>query len=475
MTGDLVIGSIVDGISRNAERMADGLSESLFEPVVRLGVTGLSRSGKTVFITSLVANLLDRGRMPQLSAAAQGRIISAFLQPQPDDTIPRFEYEKHLADMTGPKPQWPQSTRSVSQLRLSLRVQPKGIISGLRGPKTVHLDIVDYPGEWLLDLPLMSLSYSAWSEQALGLANLRKTQSKGFLGLLKKTDPDERLDEVKAQDLAQSFTKYLATSREAGFSGCAPGRFLMPGDLQGSPALTFCPLPDAQNKRGSLYREFSRRFEAYKSKVIKPFFKDHFLRLDRQVVLVDALGAIHHGPQAIADLRLAMIDVLKAFKPGQNSWLSTLLGAKRIEKILFAVTKADHIHHTQHQQLMNLTQALVRDAKDRAEFSGAETENLAIASLRATIEETLEHDGLPLNCVRGRSLDTGKEVAMYPGELPDDPAQILKAATTGQKKWLDGDYSVMAFSPGHVTLKAGDGPPHIRLDRAAEFLFGDKL
>ena len=42
----------------------------LRRPVLRLGVTGLSRAGKTVFITSLVANLINRGRMPALRAAA---------------------------------------------------------------------------------------------------------------------------------------------------------------------------------------------------------------------------------------------------------------------------------------------------------------------------------------------------------------------------------------------------------------------
>jgi uncharacterized protein len=39
-----------------------------------------------------------------------------------------------------------------------------------------------------------------------------------------------------------------------------------------------------------------RRFEGYKREVVKPFFRDHFARIDRQVVLVDALGAIHAGP-----------------------------------------------------------------------------------------------------------------------------------------------------------------------------------
>ena len=74
----------------------------LGDPVIRLGVTGLSRAGKTVFITSLVANLMDRGRMHALRAAADGSLKAAWLQPQPDDTIPRFDVERHLAALTGP-------------------------------------------------------------------------------------------------------------------------------------------------------------------------------------------------------------------------------------------------------------------------------------------------------------------------------------------------------------------------------------
>ena len=59
--------------------------------VIRLGVTGFSRAGKTVFITSLVANLLNRERMLQLLATSDGHIQSSFLQPQPDDTLARFD------------------------------------------------------------------------------------------------------------------------------------------------------------------------------------------------------------------------------------------------------------------------------------------------------------------------------------------------------------------------------------------------
>ena len=95
---------LTDGISRGIESAGAGLSETLFDSTFRLGVTGLSRAGKTVFITALVANLLNRGRMTQLQAQAQGRIQAVYLQPQPDLTLPRFDYEAHLAALTGDNP-----------------------------------------------------------------------------------------------------------------------------------------------------------------------------------------------------------------------------------------------------------------------------------------------------------------------------------------------------------------------------------
>ena len=45
----------------------------------------------------------------------------------------------------------------------------------------------------------------------------------------------------------------------------------------------------------------------------------------------------------------------------------------------------------------------------------------------------------------------------------------------GAERWLDADYKVMRFAPAEISLKPGDGPPHIRLDRAADFLLGDRL
>ena len=471
----MVISTIADTLTRGFENVTDTVSGAFFEPTIRLGVTGLARSGKTVFITSLVANLMDRGRMPGLLAQGEGRILSAYLQPQPDDTLPRFDYESHLGALTARAPHWPDSTRTISELRLSLKVRPSGLLSGLQGPRTIHLDIVDYPGEWLLDLGLLEKSYSQWSEETLKRIENRAL-AQDYLALAKSEDTAAPLDEPRAQALAARFTAYLTAARQAGFSDCTPGRFLLPGDLAGSPVLTFAPLPATPNPpRKSLAREMERRFEAYKSQVVKPFFRDHFAKIDRQIVLVDALGAIHAGPQAVEDMRQAMADILGAFRPGQNQFLTQLLIGKRVEKILFAATKADHLHHTQHARLTAIMEALTRDARDRAQFAGARTSAISIASLRATVEEMRAHNGADLPCVRGTLLDSGKQAAFYPGELPQDPSHLLGPARDGAEKWLDQDYQVMRFAPAQLNLKPGDGPPHIRLDRAAEFLIGDRL
>ncbi|SLN72466.1 YcjX family protein [Ruegeria meonggei] len=470
----MVISSLADSLARGVESVGDRVSEALFEPVIRLGVTGLARSGKTVFITSLVANLLDRGRMPGLAAQQEGRINAVYLQPQPDDTVPRFDYENHLAALSGPEPHWPDSTRAVSELRLSFKARPAGMLAGLQGPRTVHLDIVDYPGEWLLDLALLDKSYEDWSAETLERLTSRG-EAATFLAQSKTTDPAEAHDEPRAQALAKEFAIYLNAARDAGFYDCTPGRFLLPGDLAGSPVLTFAPLPvDGPAPRHSLHREMARRYEAYKSQVVKPFFRDHFSRIDRQVVLVDALGAIHKGPQAVEDMRRAMGDILSAFRPGRNAWLSQLLLGKRVERILFAATKADHLHHQQHPRLTHIMEALTRDARDRASFAGAETAALSLASLRATTEEIRTHDGAELPCVRGTLLE-GKQAAFYPGDLPEDPAHLMGPARNGAESWLDEDFGYMSFAPAHLTLRPGDGPPHIRLDRAAQFLIGDRL
>lgn len=473
--------TITDELGIALANLTDSAS-GLLTPTLRLGVTGLSRAGKTIFITALVHNLLTQGRLPGFAPLADGRFIGARLAEYPDATIPRFAYEQHLASLTANPPIWPESTRRISQLRIVLRFQSAKWWSGMTGPATLNLDIVDYPGEWLLDLPLLGLSFAEWSAEALTRARQpgHATEAEEFLRELGSTDVEKTANDLDAERLAAAFTTYLRRSREHGaLSTLPPGRFLLPGDLEGSPALTFAPLPNSASARhGSLYAMLENRYEAYKDRIVRPFFRDHFARLDRQVVLVDTLRALNAGPAAVSDLETALTSVLACFRQGEANPLLRPF-SRRIDRILFAATKADHVHHTSHDRLEAILNRLVASASKRARFAGAEAKSMAIAGIRATSEGTIREGGETLptligtplkgETLGGQSYDGRTEIALFPGDLPERTDSLFENGTPVALNFL-------RFAPPQKLERneAGDPVlPHIRLDRALDYLIGD--
>lgn len=478
--------SIADGALIAFDSLSDRAA-NLVNPSIRLGVTGLSRAGKTVFISSLVHNLLHAGRLPLFEPLHSGRIANVRLEPQPDDAIPRFQYEDHIETLVRERI-WPDSTRAISELRLTFDYQSTSRWNRMFSPGRLSIDIVDYPGEWLLDLPLLQQDYRTFSEKTVALAQsgVRAELARDWLQLAATTDMDAPADEMVAKRLFERFAAYLRAckSDERSLSTLPPGRFLMPGDLDGSPALTFAPLPNLPEgaaKPGSLRAMMERRFEAYKSVVVKPFFREHFARLDRQIVLVDTLQSLSRGPEAVTDLERALQDVLECFRPGSGSLLSALSG-RRIDRVLVAATKADHLHHEGHDKLEAITRRLVERAVTRAGMAGAGIDVMAIASIRATREATVRQNGqtlpvivgTPMNGekINGETFDGNRKTAIFPGDLPENPESVFESGD----KTLPS-VNAVRFRPPEVTEVNGKpvALPHIRLDRALQFLLGDRL
>jgi predicted YcjX-like family ATPase len=176
--------------------------------------------------------------------------------------------------------------------------------------------------------------------------------------------------------------------------------------------------------------------------------------------------------------------VLRAFRPGIRSWLASL-GGRRIDRLLFAATKADHIHHSSHDRLEALLRLLTERASERAAGAGAEVQVLALASLRATREAEARHGkdmlpcivGVPLpgEKVAGTTFDGAREVALFPGDLPADPGSALAQASRGPGSLA----SFPRFRPPRLLAATAAGEsrpaPHIRLDRVLDFLIGDWL
>jgi predicted YcjX-like family ATPase len=450
--------------------------QGLINPTVRLGITGLSHAGKTVFITALVHGLVRGGRFPVFRAMAEGRVANVRLAPQPDDAVPRFQYESHVRALIEER-RWPDSTRQISELRLLIDYQSRNGAN-----RTLTLDIVDYPGEWLLDLPLLTTSYEQWARDSLARSHEspRAALARDWHAHLATLDPRGMAREDDAIEAAALFTAYLRACRDEkiGMSLLPPGRFLMPGDLDGSPALTFAPLrlPDGEEGApGSLWAMMRRRYDAYRELIVRPFFNDHFLRLDRQVVLVDALAAINAGPRALHDLQTAITGILDCFAVGRRTLWSTML-RPRADRILFGATKADHLHQAQHEQLEAILRRLTERAAERAQVWGATIEAIALASVRATREATVKSERGSLPAIVGAPLagalpDT--EIAAFPGDVPSDLDVLFETGATAPS---EPELAFTRFRPPLLESVNGvPALPHIRLDRALEFLLGDRL
>jgi hypothetical protein len=459
--------------------------QGLVQPNIRLGITGLARSGKTVFTTALVHHLMRLTPLPAFRPAAEGRIRRARLAHQPDDDVPRFPYEANLETMVAAR-LWPRSTTQIAELRLEIDYERAS--RWRSGPAKLSIDIVDYPGEWLLDLALIDMDYADWSREIV-VASRRPDRAEAaslWHEVLRSADPAGPADEPAAEAASRAFKTYLEALR-AGPEAVAttpPGRFLMPGDLAGSPALTFAPLDLAAGtgiRPGTLGALMQRRFESYKTRVVGPFFREHFQRIDRQIVLVDVLAAMDAGPAALAELEEALDRVLLAFNAGRNTIVSRLF-APRADRVLFAATKADHIHHTGHDRLERLLRMLVGRAVRRTEAAGARVGTVALASVRATRETTVRDGRETLRAVAGTPepgerigdeiFDGETEAAIFPGELPADPQAVLDGAVP------PGSLRFPRFRPPLLASDAlgrATALPHIRLDRALDFLIGDKL
>jgi predicted YcjX-like family ATPase len=263
--------------------------------------------------------------------------------------------------------------------------------------------------------------------------------------------------------------------------------------LKGSPALTFAPLDvpaDGTAPEGSLWAMMVRRYEAYKDVVVRPFFRDHFARLDRQIVLIDALAAFNSGPEALGDLEEALAGILDCFRIGRSTILSTLF-RPRIDRILFAATKADHLHHASHDRLEAILRRAVAKAILKAESTGALIDVVAFAAVRATREAMVARGrdklpsilGTPLpgETDGGESFDGDTEVATFPGDLPSDPDALFngEASFRGLASAAPerSDFRFLRFRPPRLEREGDNAPilPHIRLDRALQFLIGDRL
>jgi predicted YcjX-like family ATPase len=438
-----------------------------------IAVTGLRRAGKTVFITSTIHNLLSASRNRDVLAGfdAARRMVGA-REVHSSVDIPVFPTQDYLRALAEDR-HWPQPTAAVSMTELAIRYRrtsfAKHLPSMAEGIATIGF--FDYPGEWLLDIPMIDQSYADWSRQTLELlrSEPRLAVAREFLDFEASCDLRQTAETAadtirKGHDL---YRRALHRARdELSLCFLQPGRFVLPDDMGDRPALWFFPSRASPAVPGSISALMAERFEAYCQRIVKPFFVETFERSNRQVVLVDLIAALNAGRFAFEDTSRAIDAVLEALQVGRRGWISRLF-PRRFDKILFAATKADHVPDVQRDRLRDLLASMTGIRADRAVVAGAKEMTAALASIRCTVDEHVQLEIGEVDVVVGTPVGQDRRVKVYPGTIPKTPPPA--------SYWTDRRIAFPQFKPPPISIYPGSGIPHIGLDGALHFLLDDQL
>ena len=455
---------------------------------VTLAVTGLSGSGKTAFITSAIANLEATGRNPAAARWLNGldvvdtaRLCSAEQPPNYKPSHGRmFPLSDMLAALTADTPRWPSRTANIYETAVDLRFWP-----GRRPARTdeptarLRLVFVDYPGEWLVDVPLLGQSYAEWSKAALNRLESSPWSeiSQKFRALLETGGWTAYDNNESARQAALEWQKVLVAARSRGLKWLQPGQFIRKRDQPDEAAvpaideepLWFCPLPEAPHmaaKRGSLAHGMAKRYSAYQ-KGVSAFFGNTLKDASHHLVLVDPLEALAEGESAFHETAEVLAEVYRVFANRKSGFWS-LLGRTGFDKLLLLATKADTVPPVQRAALKSLLAEMCTRRVVGAAGIAPPTADY-VAAIRAT--EDVEHEiegGERVRVVQGLCSEIGKMRRVTMINIPEtmpEPDYFQRRAGIRTPR----------FVPPKVDGHGRYGIPNVRLGKVLDDLVGDLL
>ncbi|MDO6564640.1 YcjX family protein [Amphritea sp. 1_MG-2023] len=467
-----VIHKAEEGVSSAAVQI-----EKLRDQRFCIGITGLSQSGKSTFITSLINQLQqhEAANLPGFSPVLTDRLLGVKIHPLDAPELPQFPYEAAYRGLTNSQPQWPASTVDISGCLLELRLENTAsrLNPFRRQQFSLYLEIRDYPGEWLLDLPLREMSYARWCAQCSAqYTQPPRVELLGdLLDDLQHIDPLSEVDETHLQALHQRYVHFLNACKRNHLSLIQPGRFLLSGQIEDTEILCFVPLLNCGDynagqlnsaPKNSYYKVCQRRYQRYIKELVEPFYKKFFSRIDRQLVLVDIISALNAGPEYIDDMRQALANITDSFAYGRRHKLLQLFSPK-IDKVIFAATKIDQVLSEDHEAVRQLLAVIVKQAYRNAQHEGIHPICEATAAVRSSKEIKHENqqgisgfgvEGTPIGYIHPR----------IPNRIPE-----------GDEWRPFQEWKIPPLNPPKgISYQNNDAIPHIRIDSVLNALIGDK-
>lgn len=435
---------------------------------LKIGISGFSGSGKSTFLTSFIHQLKysHHAGLGGFLPARDGRLLAIELQPIPG--LPLFDYQGGIDALAAQPPRWPNSTRQISGARLQIRFKQKTMWSGMLGEqRLMTLDIRDYPGEWLVDLPMLSLSYRDWCLDTGRLMQKapRADVDPALLTDLIALDPMVSADNAVIDGLFKRYQQFLRLCKQQGLTLLQPGRALL-DDSSRLPAVlpllnlqAYSPAQLQNAPADSLYRQLQSHYQQYLKRLVKPFYQQFFSGIDRQVMLIDVVKALSNGKACFDDMLMAYSRIIDSYQLGTRNRLLDLL-APKVDKILFLASKPDRIVMHQHEAMRQLMDDIISRITPQSVRNQIQIETEIAAAVRSSSDH---QDFLTATLNDGRF-----------GELRHPP---IPSAIPDKLQWQQfNNWQPPELQPPlNPDLSMGGRLAHIRMDKVLRDLLGDKF
>ncbi|MBU2979933.1 YcjX family protein [Alteromonas sp. C1M14] len=378
------------------EQLLDGMTAAgdwFSRETHRFTITGLSRSGKSMLFTSLMTILKYRSEeqyqcLPLLKRLPVELVDAMWLEPL--DDFPMFPIEQHMASLENGE--WPAPTEDVYGFKMVVRLRQTSQLKKHLFPHThVVFEFIDYPGEWITDLPMLGKFYTQWSDSSLAqqLTEPQRFYAQQWHKTLEAFDFDVPPDSQAVFTLVSAYREYLLKAKAAGIAMLQPGSFLLDGSGFEWREHGFTPLPTkiSSDIDHPWTKHFTEQFQHFQTSWLQPLRDSTFRESDKQIILIDLFEGLNHSRQHLGQLKETLSHLADVFVYGESSWFTkTLLRKKEIGKVAFVATKSDLIPDGFKPELLSLLKDVSAGATAKLSRDGVAFEHFLVSAIKATDE-----------------------------------------------------------------------------------------
>ncbi len=385
------IAALFDKTMAAASLTSNTLADVFSKETHRFTITGLSRSGKSMLFTSLVTMLKSRSEegyacLPLLRYLPPSQVLD--IRIEPIEGYKPFPQAENLAALE--QGQWPAATEEAFGFKLIVRLKQTASIKRHVLPHTdIVFEFIDYPGEWITDIPMLSKTYAQWSDSAWAQLSGGPQQhfAHDWKQVVNSFDFEQPPTPERIQHLVHAYRQYLIEAKRQGISLLQPGSFLLDSSDFDWQSFGFTPLPSSITSDVShpWYKAFEQHFGAFQDKWLAPLKQSIFKETDKQIILVDLFEGLNHSRQHLYQLKETLSHLADTFVYGQSGWFSrNVLKKEQIGKVAFVATKADLIPVSQRENLLSLLTQITEGARARFTDKPIEFEHFLVSAIEVT-------------------------------------------------------------------------------------------